>query len=355
MLFFVNKRDFINNFDFNNIRGRREIKNLPGLITTWLSIDRMIHTCYRLAVDDFFTGVLCMNEQQLECFVMVAEYQNFSKAANKLYLTQPAITGHIKRLENSMGHRLFERSTRSVRLTAEGDLFLPAAKEILRILQDAQLSINQLYNKHALHLAVGHYDFAGDSIFHSFMKTFLYEHLEWEVTMTEEIPTVLLNMLSEDKLDVAFSLEYKDFNWQTFSCVTLEEIENVIIVPQDNPLAKNQTLSLSDIDNQTVIIPPLTYMSDILRKWHVDNILNNPNCKVVMLSRDIARIWLEANKGICINPPVSYPTVKQFHFDNSFTTRRCLVWNKQKVRNNKLLKEFVEAVEYFYRNSSSMT
>ena len=72
-----------------------------------------------------------MNTKQLQYFVAVAKYLNFSEAAKQLFVAQSAISHQIKELENQLGFPLFIRDKRSVTLTAGGKKFLEAAKEIL--------------------------------------------------------------------------------------------------------------------------------------------------------------------------------------------------------------------------------
>ncbi|MNL65286.1 Hca operon transcriptional activator [compost metagenome] len=64
-----------------------------------------------------------MNIQQLKCFVSLAETLNFSKTAEKLNLTQPAVSHNIKSLENELGILLFVRNKRTVNLTLAGNSF----------------------------------------------------------------------------------------------------------------------------------------------------------------------------------------------------------------------------------------
>ena len=61
-----------------------------------------------------------MNTTQLECFMAVANFLNFSRAAESLRLTQPAVSHQISTLENEMGVRLFHRTSKSVRSDAGG-------------------------------------------------------------------------------------------------------------------------------------------------------------------------------------------------------------------------------------------
>ena len=72
-----------------------------------------------------------MNSTQLACFIEVAQHLNFAKAAQNLHLSQPTVSKQIQSLENELGVRLFERSTRSVSLTYAGRRFFPDARGIL--------------------------------------------------------------------------------------------------------------------------------------------------------------------------------------------------------------------------------
>ena len=65
-----------------------------------------------------------MNLNQLNCFLKVAENLSFTKAAEQLYISQTAVTNHIKNLENEIGFLLFERNKKRVELTKEGVQFL---------------------------------------------------------------------------------------------------------------------------------------------------------------------------------------------------------------------------------------
>jgi len=73
-----------------------------------------------------------MNTIQLECFVAVAEYLNFSRASEALRITQPAVSHQIHSLEDELNVKLFKRTSKSVSLTQEGIQFLPDAELILK-------------------------------------------------------------------------------------------------------------------------------------------------------------------------------------------------------------------------------
>ena len=82
-----------------------------------------------------------VNTTQLECFLEVANCLNFSRAAERLRLTQPAVSHQIKSLEDELGVKLFYRTSKTVRLTQEGYLYIPYAGDILKL---AGLSLARL-------------------------------------------------------------------------------------------------------------------------------------------------------------------------------------------------------------------
>lgn len=78
-----------------------------------------------------------MELNQLRYFIAVAETKNFTEAAARLHVSQPALSYQIKRLENELGARLFDRTSRKVSLTIDGRTFLPLAQSVLLKAEEA--------------------------------------------------------------------------------------------------------------------------------------------------------------------------------------------------------------------------
>lgn len=77
----------------------------------------------------------------VRAFLAVADHQSFTRAAEALGTTQGAVSVRLKRLEDRLGHRLIERTPRQVRLSANGELFLPAAREFVAAHEKALLAL----------------------------------------------------------------------------------------------------------------------------------------------------------------------------------------------------------------------
>ena len=92
---------------------------------------------------------------ELKVFVTVAAEHSFSRAAIKLCRTQPAVSQAIRRLEEDLGERLFDRSTKSATLTQAGDALLPEAIRLLQMADEAAATIRQLSQRDRAVLRIG--------------------------------------------------------------------------------------------------------------------------------------------------------------------------------------------------------
>ena len=85
----------------------------------------------------------------------VYKEKSFSKAAQNLYISQPSLSARIKKIEDTLGVPLFDRSTTPLRLTESGEVYIKAAEEIMQIEQQVENYINNLTTLKTGHLSVG--------------------------------------------------------------------------------------------------------------------------------------------------------------------------------------------------------
>lgn len=85
-----------------------------------------------------------MNTKIYEYILAVAEQKNITKAAEQCYISQPALTQHIKKLEKQLGFLLFEKSKNTLVPTRPGEIFLTTARRMLQIEQETIQRIEQL-------------------------------------------------------------------------------------------------------------------------------------------------------------------------------------------------------------------
>lgn len=96
-----------------------------------------------------------MDTQALAAFIEVADSASFTRAAERLHLSQPAISKRLKALEEQIGHRLFDRVGRSVLLTDAGAALLPYARRALQTVEDGRRALSQLSGQVSGRLSIG--------------------------------------------------------------------------------------------------------------------------------------------------------------------------------------------------------
>ena len=100
-----------------------------------------------------------MNTTQLECFLAVSNFLNFSRAAERLQMTQPAVSHQINTLENELGVKLFHRNSKRVRLTMAGHLFSQYAREILALARESRDRLQESVQTTVLRFGIGCHSF----------------------------------------------------------------------------------------------------------------------------------------------------------------------------------------------------
>lgn len=141
----------------------------------------------------------------LKTFILAAKYGNFRRASEDLFLTQPAVTKHIKRLENHLSIDLFERTGKQVALTPAGYKFLTYAEEMVKTYEEGMQEFDrwkQGYN-HKLTIAVAPQIAA--SILPAFLRGFIDDHPETEVIIHVVKSFEIGEMVSLGKADIGLT------------------------------------------------------------------------------------------------------------------------------------------------------
>ncbi|SIS45705.1 LysR family transcriptional regulator [Salimicrobium salexigens] len=159
-------------------------------------------------------------DSQLEVFVTVAELENFSRAAERLHMTQPAVSQYIKVLEKSMDARLFDRSNKYVRLTQAGKIVYHHAKEIIGLYTSMHALIDDLTNKASGTISIGASYTYGEYVLPEVLKRLKEEALEITPSVTIGNTKEICKLISDYRLDIGIvEGEVKDEN------ITVEPFE----------------------------------------------------------------------------------------------------------------------------------
>lgn len=199
-----------------------------------------------------------MNTFQLACFLAVADYLNFAQAAQVLHVTHPAVSQQIKSLEKELGARLFERTTRSVRLTEEGMAFLPDAQQIVALSQRATKRFSADFDKPIEMLTIGCYSAAcmlliSDTLknlrimrpsLHPNLQTIPFRHIYQRLENGDLDAVVGFRETSDTKINAHF----KEFAKPSIVCVCAG----------NHPLTGAKELCMDDLKKEKLVLfmPP---------------------------------------------------------------------------------------------------
>jgi DNA-binding transcriptional LysR family regulator len=185
-----------------------------------------------------------VNLDLLKTFVVAAEALNFTKAAEALYLTQPAVSQHVKELEAHFGQPLFERRGRQVTLSVAGRAFLPHARELLARWDEANEELAGLRGQVGGALALGAGNTAGVYLLPRLLGQFREQHPHVKVTLKVAPNRDLLDMLGHGALDLALVDAAVDDARRPLERTLLLQDELVLIAPPGAraPLGKDTPL-----------------------------------------------------------------------------------------------------------------
>nr|GGG80866.1 LysR family transcriptional regulator [Virgibacillus oceani] len=183
---------------------------------------------------------------------MVAEKKNFSRAAEELHMTQPAVSQYIRTLEENIGARLLERTNKYVRLTKAGDIVYHHAKEIVGLYTKMQKLVDDLTNNASGPLAIGASFTFGEYVLPKLIAKLQETYPEIEPAVTIGNTTEIAELVTSHQLDVGI-VEGK-FKQQQLKEDKFAEDHMVVVASPYHELANKERVQLDDLEDVTWII-----------------------------------------------------------------------------------------------------
>ena len=189
---------------------------------------------------------------QCEIFVQVAELKSFSRAAQRMYLTQPTISQHIYALESYLGTRLFDRLGREVALTRAGEVLYGYAKQITALRGKAQQALDLFLGKKSGHLVLGASTIPGEYILPQQLGQFKILYPAIRITIRIGDTGKIIDELLARKIELGIvgaklanpRLQFKSF----------VEDELILVVPRGHRWWKRPSIALDELNDEPFIM-----------------------------------------------------------------------------------------------------
>ncbi|MEB1808651.1 MAG: LysR family transcriptional regulator [Bacillaceae bacterium] len=192
-----------------------------------------------------------MEWQQLEYFQKVAQVEHFTRAAEELFISQPALSRSIARLEKDLGVPLFERSGRTVKLNRYGRMFLSKVNESLQLIEDGKQELTDIVHPDHGQIALSFLHTLGShlvpDLIGQYRKTF--PHVKFQ--LFQSTADVLIEQLTTGEVDLCLTsapVQTTGFHWEKLFSEQL-----YIIVPKSHRLAGRKGIKLEEIADEPFI------------------------------------------------------------------------------------------------------
>jgi DNA-binding transcriptional LysR family regulator len=194
-----------------------------------------------------------MDYDQLGSFLEVAKLQSFSRAAEKLFRTQPAISAQVRLLEQECGEKLFDRGGKKVLLTPAGEILCRYAEKLLSLQKEALQAIAELNQTPRGKLYIGANE---ATCLYVLPKTFAkFKHLYplVQISIYRNFSHKILQKVQEGAVDLGIVTLPQTMNNMEVLPVFRDEVQ--VVVPKNHPLAKNRSVTIEEFSHFPLVIP----------------------------------------------------------------------------------------------------
>lgn len=191
-----------------------------------------------------------MEVDQLRYFLRVAERGNFTRAAEELHLSQPALSRSIQKLEEELGQPVFERKTRSVALTDAGTLLQARARQILALIEDTKAEISD--DGQSGQIRIGAIPTIAPYFLPDLLRQFSAEFPAASIIVQEDTTDHLLKRCTQGEIDLAILALPVPAKYLEVEELFQEEL--LLVLPPDHPLVSKPQIRLTDIKSLPFVL-----------------------------------------------------------------------------------------------------
>lgn len=279
---------------------------------------------------------------QLLVFTTVVEKKNFSRAAETLNLTQPAVSQQIHSLEDYYQVKLFERNNKRVELTQAGELLYPYAMQILRLHQEAYQSISDLLELVTGKLTIGASLTIGEYILPRLLAHFTKQYPDVEIAVTIGNTESIADSALTNRIDIG--LVEGPVNPANLISTPFLEDELILIVPSNHRFASQSEVEVADLENEIFIVREAGSgtrfaLTEILHSLHI-----RPRREIQFGSTQAIKEAVEFGLGVSIiskwsiQKELKLKTLSALRIRNHPLTREfSILWKKDRFQSRAML------------------
>jgi DNA-binding transcriptional LysR family regulator len=243
-----------------------------------------------------------MDTRRLRIFAVVAEELNFSRAATRLNMSQPAVSQHVQALETELRTKLFQRAGRGVRLSAAGELFLSEASNLVSRIERIETTLHRAESGEIGTLTLAFNELAGQQeVLGLALRRFRAQSPDVQLDMVQLSTSSQIEALGAVTIDAGFLYDLGQ-PLTGLSTLPIQRDKFVLAIANSDPLSRRSRVMVKDISGQTLIVPSRKAYPEFYRRLtqHIASLGAHPKDYVEVAS-DLAAINL-VSVGMGIAP-----------------------------------------------------
>ena len=239
-----------------------------------------------------------MTITQLRCFIAMAEELSFTHAAKKLYISQTAVTYHIKALEKELGTDLFVRTTRKVILSEVGKQFYRDVREAVQTIDTAYESVRKNNKKKTF--SIGYSTLCYGKRFQKIVSRFAEEFSSLRIVLNNiELEDNLFDLILDGQLDVALFLNPFVTVPKGIKTCNLGKVRHMLMVPISHQLSKHNSINSNELPQQEILahagIKRMEQMESTMFGWVVE-----PRWMGDLVPKNLESLLSMVRAGFCL-------------------------------------------------------
>lgn len=238
--------------------------------------------------------------KNMRAFVEVAKSSTFAEAAQKLFLSQPALSSAIKNMESQLGGQLFIRSTRRVELSPEGKLFLPKAQRVLLDYEGAIDDVKALFNAKQGSIIISAMPSFASGPLPQIIRTFTQKFPNISIRILDVVMEKVIDNVKQQRAELGFVFMPPALEGLCFQPLMSDSF--CVVMPQHHPLAEKESCDLHEIAAFGFVA---MNRESSIRKW-LDAAMDQANIslKIITEASQLSTIGqlVASNIGISIVP-----------------------------------------------------
>ena len=189
--------------------------------------------------------------EDIEAFVLTAELQSFNRAAEKLRITQSALSRRLKKLEDTLGAKLLDRTSRAVELTVMGTKFLPIATRMVHDFDKSLSGIRDIIEKRSGGVVIASNMTTANAAMPEIIRRFHNNHSDVRVRVVEDSSPYVADNITTGVAEFGVAQRASGRNELTFEPIIDDPV--VLVCPPNHPLSRKKQIRWSELSSFNVI------------------------------------------------------------------------------------------------------